>query len=48
MIRAAFLMEGCDNEVLDCDETNFLMEGSRRKEPRRGSVSMVDEMLFKS
>ena len=41
-------MEGCDNEVIDCDETNFLMEGSRRKEPRRGSESMVDEMLFKS
>ena len=28
--------------------TNFLMEGSRRKEPRRGSDSMVVEMLFKS
>merc|ERR1719177_26828 len=26
----------------------FLMEGSRRKEPRRGSDSMVDEMLFRS
>ena len=33
---------------IDYDETNFLMEGSRRKEPRRGSESMVDEMLFKS
>ena len=29
-------------------ETHFLMEGSRRKEPRRGSDSMVDEMLFRS
>ena len=41
-------MEGCDRGVIGCDETNFLMEGSRRKEPRRGSESMVDEMLFKS
>ena len=46
--NTAFLIEGCDRGVIDCDETNFLMEGSRRKEPRRGSESMVDEMLFKS
>merc|ERR1719336_1576822 len=26
----------------------FLMDGSRRKDPRRGSVSMVAEMVFKS
>ena len=44
----AILIEGCDRGVIDCDVTNFLMEGSRRKEPRRGSESMVDEMLFKS
>ena len=46
--KTVFSIEGCDRGVIDCDETNFLMEGSRRKEPRRGSESIVDEMLFKS
>ena len=36
------------NSYCENGRAHFLIEGSRRKDPRRGSVSMVAEMVFKS